>query len=188
MIAYFTASVVGKKHLLSKYHAILSILHKRGITPIADHILNVEEKDIHLQTKEKRLHFHKQLEDWINSCDFMIAETSFPSISVGYEISMALDRNKPILLLYSTGDPPSLFAYHENQKIVCEKYTESTLDAIISDFLNFIRNTEDARFTFYLTSIQAKHLDTQGKKQHIPKSVYLRRLIDNDINMHHHDA
>ncbi len=183
MRAYFTASVVGKKPLLTKYHAILLILKSLGIEPIADHILNVEEADIHLQTKEKRLNFHKQLEDWINSCDFMIAETSFPSISVGYEISMALDRNKPILLLYSTGDPPSLFAYHESQKIICEKYTLLTLESIIAEFLNYIRSTEDARFTFYLTSKQAKHLDTQGKKQHIPKSVYLRRLIDEDLKL-----
>lgn len=183
MIAYFTASVVGKKHLLSKYHAILSILSKRGITPIADHILNVEEADIHLQTKEKRLNFHKQLEEWIHSCDFMIAETSFPSISVGYEISMALDRNKPVLILYSEGDPPSLFAYHESQKIICEKYTLSTLESIIAEFLNYIRGEEDGRFTFYLTSKQAKHLDTQGKKQHIPKSVYLRHLIDEDLKL-----
>ena len=181
MIAYFTASVVGKKHLLSKYHAILSILNKRGIKPIADHIINVEEADIHLQTKEKRLHFHKQLEEWINSCDFMIAETSFPSISVGYEISMALDRNKPILLLYSTGDPPSLFADHESQKIICEKYTIAMLESIITDFVNYVKNEKDARFTFYLSSKQAKHLEKQGKKKQIPKSVYLRHLIDEDI-------
>lgn len=182
MIAYFTASVVGKKHLIAKYQSILSVLSKRGINAIADHIIRVDEKDIALQTKEKRLHFHKQLEEWINKCDFMIAETSFPSISVGYEISMALDRNKPVLILYSEGEPPSLFAYHENQKIICEKYTPTTLEAIISDFLNYAQSEEDARFTFYLSSKQAKHLDKQGKKQHIPKSVYLRHLIDEDIH------
>lgn len=181
MIAYFTASIVGKKPLLPHYHSILSILEKRGVHTIADHILNMEESDIHLQTKEKRLHFHQQLEEWINSCDFMIAETSFPSISVGYEISMALDRNKPILLLYNEGEPPSLFAYHESQKIICEKYTSSTLESIIADFLNYVRGEEDARFTFYLTSTQAKHLEKQGKKKQIPKSVYLRHLINEDI-------
>lgn len=181
MIAYFTASIVGKKQLLTKYHAILSILEKRGIQTVADHILNVEEKDIHLQTKEKRLHFHQQLENWIHGCDFMIAETSFPSISVGYEISMALDRGKPILILYSTGDPPSLFAFHESEKIICEKYTIATLETIITDFLQYVRGEADARFTFYLTSKQAVHLDKQGKKNHLPKSAYLRQLIDEDM-------
>lgn len=181
MIAYFTASVVGKKNLLPQYHSILSILEKKGVQTIADHILDVKEADIHLQTKEKRLHFHSQLETWINSCDFMIAETSFPSISVGYEISMALDRNKPILILYNEGEPPSLFAYHESQKIICEKYTPSTLPSIIADFLHYVRDEEDARFTFYLTSTQAKHLEKQGKKNQIPKSVYLRQLIEADI-------
>ncbi|HLD25370.1 MAG TPA: nucleoside 2-deoxyribosyltransferase, partial [Patescibacteria group bacterium] len=118
MRAYFTASIVGKKYHLSKYHAIVDFLKTKGVEVVDEHILNVSEKDIQLQSREKRLAFHQQLEDWVNSSDFLVAETSFPSISVGYEISMALDRGKPVLILYSEGDAPALFAFHENERIV----------------------------------------------------------------------
>lgn len=181
MRAYFTASIVGKKHHQANYERIVDLLKAKDVDVASDHILHVTEKDIQLQTKQQRLTFHQKLEDAINSCDFLVAETSFPSISVGYEISMALDRGKPVIVLYSEGDPPSIFAYHENEKIVCEKYTPETLDQIISDFLRYVRGEGDSRYTFYLSSRQAAFLDKQGKKHRIPKSVYLRLLIDADM-------
>ncbi len=180
MQAYFTASIVGKKYHLDKYYRIVELLKAKGVTVVDEHILNVSEKDIQLQSREKRLAFHDQLEDWVNAADFLVAETSFPSISVGYEISMALDRGKPVLILYSEGDPPSIFAYHESEKIVCEKYTLETLPAIITDFLHFVRGEADTRFTFFISSKQASHLAKQAKAHRVPKSVYLRQLIDQD--------
>lgn len=181
MQAYFTASIVGKKYHLDKYFKIVELLKSKGVSVLDEHILNVSEKDIQLQSKEKRLAFHDHLEDWINNADFLVAETSFPSISVGYEISMALDRGKPVLILYSEGDPPSIFAYHENEKIVCENYTMENLPAIITDFLHFVRGEADTRFTFFISSKQASYLAKQGKKHRVPKSVYLRSLIDKDM-------
>ena len=181
MRAYFTASIVGRKFHLDHYQKISAILRERGVDVADEHILNVSEKDIQLQSKDVRLTFHKKLEDWINNADFLVAETSFPSISVGYEISMALDRGKPVLILYSEGDAPALFAFHENEKIVCEKYTAETLPAIITDFLHFVRGGADTRFTFFISSMQAAYLAKMGKKHRVPKSVYLRSLIDKDM-------
>ncbi len=181
MRAYFTASIVGRKYHLEHYKRISEILRSQGVDVMDEHILNVSEKDIQMQTKDQRLKFHSMLEDWINSSDFLVAETSFPSISVGYEISMALDRGKPVLILYSEGDPPSLFAYHESEKIVSELYTNESLPAIIGDFLHFVRGEADTRFTFFISSKQAAYLAKMGKKHRVPKSVYLRSLIDRDM-------
>lgn len=186
MRAYFTASIVGKKYHQANYEKIVELLKSKNVDVASDHILHVTEKDIQLQTKEKRFKFHQNLEESINSCDFLVAETSFPSISVGYEISMALDRGKPVIVLYSEGDPPSIFAYHENEKIVCEKYTPQSLHQIILDFLSYVRGEGDSRYTFYLSSKQAAYLDKQGKKNRVPKSVYLRLLIDADMVKHSH--
>jgi hypothetical protein len=181
MRAYFTASIVGKKYHLDNYRLIVELLRAKGIDVSADHILNVSEKDIQLQSKDRRLQFHKQLEDQIDNSDFLVAETSFPSISVGYEISMALDRGKPVLILYSEGDPPSIFAYHENEKVVCEKYSKASLEPVILDFVRYVRGEGDMRFTFFISSKQAAHLAKQAKNDRVPKSVYLRHLIDQDM-------
>lgn len=141
----------------------------------------MSEPQIRLKSREERLKFHNQLEKWINSCDFMIAETSFPSISVGYEISLALQRNKPVLILYSTGDPPSLFGHHEDDKLLCELYSEDTVSEIIDDFINYVEGKNDTRFTFFITPEISSYLDKKSKNEKLPKSVYLRKLIESDM-------
>ena len=130
MNVYFTASLAAKQQYIQNYQQIVETLKKQQCAIIADHILGETESSIKLQTREERLQFHKQLEDWINDCDCVVVEASFPSISVGYEISMALHRGKPVLVLYSEGDPPSLLAYPPDEKIVCERSTRSS--AILS--------------------------------------------------------
>lgn len=181
MNVYFTASIVGKKKYLSNYLKIIKLLESKNFSIISDHIINTTESQIHFETKEERLNFTRQLERWISSCDFMIAESSFPSISVGYEISLALKLGKPVLILFSEGHAPSLFAHHKDEKLVCEKYTSKTLQDIIDDFLNYIQGTEETRFTFFITPKIALHLEEISKKEKIPKSVYLRKLIEKDM-------
>ena len=111
----------------------------------------------------------------------MIAETSFPSISVGYEISLALQYRKPVLILYSTGDPPSLFAYHDDEKLVAEKYTLANVRETIDNFVNYVHGATDTRFTFFITPQIARYLERISKRKKLPKSVYLRRLIEEDM-------
>ncbi|MBP9691688.1 hypothetical protein KBD81_06440, partial [Candidatus Woesebacteria bacterium] len=94
---YFTASIAAKDQYIKKYEAIINHITDSGNTIIADHILNTSEREVNIASREKRLQFHEQLEKWIHSSDALIAETSFPSISVGYEISLALRVGKPVL-------------------------------------------------------------------------------------------
>jgi len=184
MRVYFTASIIGKRHYLDNYLKIIAVLKAKNCEVISDHIIKSTESQIKLETKEKRLTFHKQLERWILDSDFVVAETSFPSISVGYEIALAQNFLKPIFILYSSGDPPSLLANHKDEKLVCEKYTSESLTDLICDFINFVRGTNDSRFTFFITSKISSFLDKVSKKEKIPKSVYLRKLIEEDIKSH----
>ncbi len=183
MKAYFTASIVGKKHNLANYLALIEALKKRNIDVQADHIINTTEEQIRLETREERDAFHHQLEEWIDNSSFMVVEASFPSISVGYEISLALHKKKPVLVLYREGDPPSLLSEHLEDKIVCERYNQDSLETIVDDFLSYIDDNTDSRFTFFITPQIAKHLEKVAKDKRLPKSVYLRRLIERDMKI-----
>ncbi|OGK14464.1 hypothetical protein A3A93_04385 [Candidatus Roizmanbacteria bacterium RIFCSPLOWO2_01_FULL_38_12] len=178
---YFTASIAAKQNYLDNYHRIVDHIKKRGHAVIADHIFNNNEKQISLKTREERLAFHNKLEKWIFSCDGLVAETSFPSISVGYEISLALRVGKPVLVLYSVGQPPSLLAHHRDEKLLCEKYSNNSLSQSLDDFLNFIQAKSDLRFTFFITPRIAAYLHEIARKNKLPKSVYLRKLIEKDM-------
>ena len=181
MKVYFTASIVGKKKHLSNYLKIIDVIKGKKFSITSDHIIKTTEAKIHLETKEERLKFSAQLEKWISSSDFLIAETSFPSISVGYEISIALKLSKPVLILFSEGEAPSLLAHHKDEKLVCEKYSLETLKDIIDDFISYMQGTEETRFTFFITSQIASFLDKISKAKKVPKSVYLRHLIEREM-------
>ncbi len=184
MNVYFTAFIVGKKDFLINYLKIIEILKSKKFAVQSDHIINSIPSQIRLETRQERLAFHNKLENWINSCDFMVAETSLPSISVGYEISLALHRRKPVIILYSEGSPPPLFAQHMDDNIVCEKYTLDGVEDLIDEFVHYVGQTNDSRFTFFITSKIASYLDTIARKEKIPKSVYLRKFIEADMDKH----
>ncbi len=179
---YFTASIAAKDQYLPKYTQIVQHITKNGHEIVSDHIFNATERQISTKSRDERLNFHNKIEKWIYQCDGLIAETSFPSISVGYEISLALRVGKPVLILYSEGDPPSLLAHHKDEKLLCEKYTVQTLPSILDDYLHYIENKSDLRFTFFITPKIASYLDTIAKKDKLPKSVYLRKLIEDDMS------
>lgn len=184
MRAYFTASIVGKKYHLAKYERIIRLLSESGVEVVAEHILKTTEQQIHFETREERIKIQKKFERWVNEADFVVVEASFPSISVGYEIALAIHRGKPVLVLYSEGDPPSLIINNEEEKLIVEKYTETNLQEIIADFINYFHGESDTRFTFFITSKIASYLERQAKKNNVPKSVYLRNLITHDMQNH----
>ncbi len=178
---YFTASIAAKQQYLDNYHRIVNHMKKRGQEIISNHILDNSEREIGLKTREERLAFHNKLEQWIFACDALVAETSFTSINVGYEISLALRVGKPVLVLFSEGQPPSLLAHHKDEKLLCEKYTQADLPTHLDDFLHYIQSKSDLRFTFFITPKIAAYLDEVAKKNKLPKSVYLRKLIEKDM-------
>ncbi|MCA9372111.1 hypothetical protein KC726_04395 [Candidatus Woesebacteria bacterium] len=179
---YFTGSIAARDKYLDQYKKIVAYAKDGGKNEvIADHMFKVSEKEINMSTRKERLAFHAKLERWIHSCDGIIAETSFPSISVGYEISLALKVGKPVLILYSEGGPPSLLAHHKDEKLLCEKYSSDTLKRLVSEFLEYIQSSSDLRFTFFITPKISSYLNTVAKKDKLPKSVYLRKLIENDM-------
>jgi hypothetical protein len=180
MNAYFTASIVGKRQYGQNYRKIIDYITSKGITVASAHIMDTTEDQIRMESKKEREQFQKTLEGWITSCDFMVVEASFPSISVGYEIALALHRAKPILVLY-TDEPPSLIMNSDEDKLVVEQYTLSSFTESIDEFLNYMRGANDTRFTFFITPEINAYLAKVSKKDKLPKSVYLRNLIASDM-------
>lgn len=181
MKAYFTGSIVGKRKYIANYQRIIDILKKKNLDVQYEHILETTEQHLTDETKEERIKFQHRLHKWITSADFVIVETSYPSISVGYEIALAAHMLKPVLMLYSEGEAPSLLAAYKDEHVISQKYSPETLEEIITDFITYVAGTNDTRFTFFITSEIANFLETVSRAEKIPKSVYLRRLIKDDM-------
>ena len=177
MLVYFTASIVGRKQFKDNYTKIIDCLVQNGCDVISDHILKSDSYSIHSEKMEERINFQIQLDKWLKACDFVVAETSYPSISVGYEISLAVYFGKAVLILYSEGNPPSLLVHHKEERLICEKYNIDNLNKIVEDFIKFCQGNSDIKFTFFINQEMAAYLNKISIKEKIPKSVYLRKLI-----------
>lgn len=184
MTVYFTASIVGKRYHLSNYLKIIEWLTAQKFRVIADHIIKTSESEIILEGRQKRLEFHRNLHRWIISCNCMVVEATFPSVSVGYEIALALSCGKPVLILYSEGNAPVLLTACDEEKLICSRYSQKNLARILTDFIGFVEGINDIRFNFFVTSFIASYLDEVSRKEKLPKSVYLRKLIEADMKKH----
>lgn len=181
MNIYFTASLGAKKQYIHKYKAIVDYLEKQHHKVVSEHIFNATEESVRLTKKDDRVAFLHRVENWIKTSNFIIAETSFPSVSVGYEIALALRMAKPVLVMYSEGDPPSLLAHHTYDRLYTERYTIETIGTVINDFILYIEGKHDTRFTFFLPEELNAYLEITAKKHKQTKSMYLRRLIETDM-------
>ncbi|MFO0703493.1 MAG: nucleoside 2-deoxyribosyltransferase [Patescibacteria group bacterium] len=182
MIVYFTASISKKDQLRPNYQKIVNIIKDFGHQIRHDHILNTSESYINKTTRKEKITFQKQVEEWIEDADCLIAETSHPSVSVGYEIGMALQMKKPILVLHKKEtSPPSLFSAHYDENVVTAAYTFENIQSLIKEFLIYVETLKDTKFTFYISNKHARHLKTSSKLLKISQSAYLRNLIENDL-------
>lgn len=181
MKVYFTASLAAKTRYITNYELIVEYLRKNNHKVIYEQITNETEESVRKMERKTRVEFLTKVETWIKSSDFVIAETSHPSVSVGYEIALALRFAKPVLILYSTGDPPSLLLHHTYDRLHSEKYTSSTIGRIIEDFILYIEGKHDTRFTFFLPEELNAYLEDAARRKKMTKSMYLRRLIETDL-------
>lgn len=181
---YFTASVSAKNKYLLEYKNIIGHLEMLGHKVTSKHIIDITESQIQEESREEILQFQEKVEQWIKKCDCIIADTSFPSVSVGYEIALALRIGKPVMVFYGEGGPPSLLTYYKDEKLITEKYNDANYKESIENFINFVKGKTELRFTFFITPSIAVFLDDVTRNEKTPKAVYIRKLIEKDMKHH----
>lgn len=181
MKIYFVASISGRQKYLDNYKLIIDTLKKQGHTVYEDTIRPSQEEVYGLNDDEK-VKFYKQVLTWINKSDVVIAETSHSSLSVGHEISVSLDKSKPVVVLYTEGHAPHFLEAIRDDRLIIEKYDEKNVSVILEDALEKAANQQDTRFNFFITPRIAGYLDWLSKTKRMPRAVYLRKLIEDHMN------
>lgn len=108
MKIYFAGSIRGGREDVKTYSDIIKYLGKYGKV-LTEHVadenlagrgeVNLTDKDIHDRDM-----------DWLNRSDVLVAETTVPSLGVGYEIRAAVENGKKVLCLYRPQKERSLSA------------------------------------------------------------------------------
>lgn len=181
MKIYFSAAIYQQKQFGANYKRIVDQVKKLGHTVNQD-TTETSLEDALNKTDDQRIKYYKQVLNWIASADVVVLEVSFPStLHIGHEITLALDKGKPVVALYKKGFEPSFFLGLEHEKLLWVEYTDDNLEKSLSDALDFAVQTSDVRFNFFISPQIGVYLDWVSKNKRIPRAVYLRRLIEDDM-------
>jgi len=184
MKIYFTASLTGKKLYEENYRRIVSCLKDLNCKVFAEHVFRGSGEGIRKENRKERMVYHRLLNRNIKWCDVAIAEVSYPSTSVGYEISLVLKKGKPVIALYSEkeGDYPPILQALREEKAMLVSYSLGNLKDILQDNISFIKTKAlEKRFTMLLSPKITDFLSKISRQEKIPRSEYIRDLIRKDM-------
>lgn len=120
----------------------------------------------------------------IAKSDIIIAETSYDTFGVGYQVAIAAYQKKPTLILRNENADTDAFATGiVDSWIQRETYNEHTLEPILKKFLdeNDI-STKDMRFNFFIDRQIYNYLRWSSLKTGKTKAEVLRELVAREIN------
>lgn len=183
MRVYFMASTHGRKKYLGTYKKIVELVNQQGATAV-EHVISSDAEYFKQLDERGHIHFHQKVLDEIKKADVIIAELSYTSTSMGYLVSTAVGMGKPVIVFYSGEEEPHLFVTLETSidKFTVVRYKhESELDKEVPMILRFAQDNQDTRFNFFISPEISNYLNWVAKSRKVPRSVYLRKLIDEDM-------
>lgn len=134
----------------------------------------------HATLQAKKENYDQTIKD-INKSDIVVMEVSAHSMSMGYILNKALEINKPVIALYTSDSQPVFIMGINNPKLILKEYRADNVEKILWDSLKEAKSLIDVRFNFFVSPKILTYLDWVGQKRMIPKSVFLRNLIEKEM-------
>lgn len=182
---FFSASVHGKRLLESNYKLIAQEVQRLGHEVDVTTVLDQDPTDMDSWSEQKSLDLHKTVMNGMKKADGLLIEASYASTGVGFNLASAVHLGKPVIIFFSGKEEPHIFRTLEkiNDKFQVIRY--ANLDQLrkeIAPALAFATENQDTRFNFFISPEHAKYLDWIAQTYKMSRSVYLRRLINKEMD------
>lgn len=183
MKIFFTAASDVDELPKKKYRQIIIILRK------LDH--QVDERIFNKLIEEeltKEIHFrkiHQDIMERINKAEVIVADISYPSGGVGYIVSQALFRKKPMIILASRDNNtnPSVILQGINSKYAWViRYSDVTnLEKKLREILKSAASLKRVRFNLVMNNYELNSVEQEAKRRNISKTEVIRNLIRRNL-------
>ena len=134
--------------------------------------------------KVKRENYEESIKS-LKKSELVIIEVSGHSMSAGYLISQALEMNKPVIALYKSESKPVFIGGIVNQKLFLVEYDKDNVEEVLKTTLKKVTSLIDVRFNFFVNPKILTYLDKVAQERMVPKSVFLRNLIEKEMKKDH---
>ncbi len=179
MKIYFTAAISLGEYYGDNYKKIVDTLEKLGHTVIHEHITRNSLDKVFKKTREDNLDYYKKTVKEIAKADIVVAEVSFPStLNVGHEVSVALEKGKPVIALYVQDKNSPFFEGINSDLFYYQEYKPAEIDSFLPKVLEEIIKHVDIRFNFFISPEIGRYLDWISQHKKVPRAAFLRGLIE----------
>lgn len=182
---FFSASIHGQQQFEQHYRVIEHEVKRLGHEIDTSTVINHDPAVMKDFDEQELLAFHKSVMNGMKRADALLIEASYASISVGFNLAAAVQLAKPVIIFHSGSQEPHLFRTLEkiNDKLQVVRYT--SLDELRKELpqaLAFATDSQDTRFNFFISPEHAKYLDWIAQNYKMSRSVYLRKLINQEMD------
>ena len=119
--------------------------------------------------------------EMISKSDLCVAEVSTSSLGVGHEITVALEKGKPVIAFYERSATPNIIRGISSDKFLTVPYEGSTLKETVRNYIDKARSKTDIRFNFFVSPQINEYLDWISRVKRVPRAVYLRELLEKEM-------
>jgi len=138
--AYFTAAIAQKEEYGKYYKNIVQSFSKAGYEIFED-TTKVSLDEAINKTDTQRTEYYQTVMNWIEACDVLICEVSFPStLHIGHELTVALQKNKLVIAFYKKGKEPSFFLGLKDRRLVWIEYSDGNILEITEKTARITKN------------------------------------------------
>lgn len=185
MLVHFIATATHLSDNIENLRRAVKALQDKGHTLTRDWIEeaygNVQKgKSIDETTWQA---FIKEDFEAIARADIVIAEISFDSTAIGYQIAIAIQQKKPTLLILQEGKRVPPFTWNIPSEFLSKvEYNKDNVADKITPFLEANNiTTKDMRFNFFIDRSIYNYLRWAALKTGKTKAEVLRELVKQDI-------
>lgn len=178
----FLAPIETTLQYKQRYTAIVEYLNKAGHTVV--HALSVTSETLSTWNEQQRSEYFNSFYAKLGKCDMVIAECSYPSVDVGFEISYAIQQGKEVIVLKQKNAATDVLTSDQlnlNKNMVIYEYTSETLFRIIKEALECNPIKRFQKYNVLFPTDMANKLNEIAKKKNLPKSVYIRQLLEKGL-------
>ncbi len=181
MKIYFSASRYYRDDYESVYSKVIRALEKTGCQVLDNSLIRTSSGSFKMTDKE-RVEVYKAMVRLMDKADLCVFEASYPStIHIGHEITMALEKAKPVIVLHTKSHEPILFKGMRNNKMFWVEYDLTNLEDRLAETIEEAKSKIDVRFNFFVPPKILAYLDWVAQKKKVPRSVFLRGLIEKQM-------
>ncbi|MFZ2152943.1 MAG: hypothetical protein WAV41_02695 [Microgenomates group bacterium] len=181
MKIYFSASRLYKEQYSDNYSKILKVLKHSNFEVLDNTMFQASPSGFDMPDDDRKK-LYRGMSKNLDKADFCVFEASYPStLHIGHEITLAMQKGKPVVVLYTKDHEPILFKGIEHEKVWWVEYHKDNLENVLSRTLEEAGKSMDVRFNFFVSPKILAYLDWVAQKRMIPRSVFLRNLIEKEM-------